>query len=113
MFLHTSYADLRDIPDLHAQHPAAAQDQVAVAACGESLILPLLHEALQAHVLNSIGAHSCSRLDDPAQFIHCKKTLFHLRNGFHIRADGIAMAEDRPDVLLGNTCRTQTKSSLT
>ena len=102
VLLHASDADLRDLPDVHPQHLAAFQDQRPVAFCGEFLVLPLLHEAFQFHVLDPVGTHPRGSLNDAAEFINREQRFFQIRFRRHIGADRIPMAQDGPDISFRN-----------
>ena len=100
MILHALDHYGRDVFHIHTQHLASLQDQFTVAFCSKPFVLPLLHEALDLHISDSVGAHSGCRLDDPCQFVNGKQTLLHVGDRLHIRTDRITVGKDRSDVFL-------------
>ena len=55
---HAVYTYPGDLAHFHAEHSAALFYELAVAFCGEFLILEFLHKALDAEVGDTVRAHT-------------------------------------------------------
>ena len=104
MLFHAFNRDPGHFFHVHSQHFTALQNQCPVTFRCKPLILELFHETFYFEIRNSMRAHPCAGLDNAGQLVHGKQAFLHIRLRLNIRADSIAVGENRPDIRLIHPC---------